>query len=119
MEEARTAPAEEPEPGTADVATFDGTCVSNCSADVNSSVSVLGIDINAGYASTITQTNGTTVTIGSTGYDQSAGTFTGGDSTSHMDINDAGFTLSAGAFTEPGGNMNIERSFTITGSPTF
>src|SRR3989344_5955322 len=111
--------SDDTEPGTADVATFDGTCVSNCSADVNSSVSVLGIDINAGYASTITQTNVTTVTIGSTGYDQSAGTFTGGDSTSHMDINDAGFTLSAGAFTEPGGNMNIERSFTITGSPTF
>src|SRR3989344_4197834 len=106
------------EPGTGDLAVFDATsCAANCNPTVNVSISVLGISLTVAH--TITQTNGTTITIGSSGYDQSAGTFTGGDSTSHMDINDGNFTLSAGSFTEPGGNMNIERNFTKSGTPTF
>ena len=49
--------------------------------------SVAGIDINSGYTGTITQTNGTTITVGTSNYDQATGTFTGGDNTSTVDIN--------------------------------
>ena len=103
------------EPGTSDIAQFDNTCVSNCDPTVNATTSVLGIIASSTYTGIITQANGTTITIGSSGYTHASGTFVGGDVTSHMDTNASGFTLSGGAFTAPGGNMNINRDFSITG----
>jgi hypothetical protein len=103
-------------PGTGDVATFDGTSTKN--ATINANISVQGIDINTGYSGIITQGAGNTVTVGSGGYDQAAGTFTGGDSA--ITINGA-FALSAGTFTSTSGNLTIDSNqasstvFSITG----
>ena len=70
-------------PGNTDVATFDNTSTKN--ATIDSNIDVQGIDINAGYTGIITQASGVTVDIGSSNYDQAAGTFTGGDSNIDID----------------------------------
>ncbi|MBI4596867.1 MAG: hypothetical protein HY737_00515, partial [Candidatus Omnitrophica bacterium] len=98
-------------PISTDLAVFDSAGNTNCLMD--SAVSVQGIDIQANYTQTITQNAGVTLTIGSLGYAQADGIFTGGDSA--IDINDKGFTLSGGAFTNSSGNMTVERNFTVSG----
>ncbi len=70
-------------PGASDVATFDGTSTKACTIDAN--ISVAGIDINPGYTGTVTQSASVTVTVGTSNYNQAAGTFTGGNSA--IDIN--------------------------------
>ncbi len=97
-------------PTSSDVATFDGT--STKSATIDSSINVLGIDINTGYSGTITQS--ATATIGSSGYAQDSGVFLGGSQA--MDINDGSFTLNAGSFQSTSGTLSIERNFTVVGS---
>jgi hypothetical protein len=101
------------EPGSADLATFDATSTKAATIDAN--ISVLGIDINTGYSGTITQGTGFTVTVGTSDFDITAGTFTGGDST--IDINDA-FTVSGGTFNATTGSMTVAGAFTVS-SGTF
>ena len=108
-------------PGTDDVAVFDGTSTKNVTIDVN--ITVQGIQINAGYTNTgpgtgtITQ-SGNSITIGSAGFFQSSGTFTGGsgdiDINGNFDIDGGTFTASSGttffgaqfASDLPGGTFN-------------
>ncbi|MEX1997858.1 MAG: beta-propeller fold lactonase family protein [Candidatus Andersenbacteria bacterium] len=97
-------------PTSAHIATFDGTSTKNATIDAN--IDVYGIDINTGYTGTITQATGVTVTVGSGGYDQAAGTFTG--SNSAIDINGA-WALSGGAFTSTSGALSVSDAFTISG----
>ena len=101
-------------PGSADIATFDGTSAKPATIDV--SISVAGINITSAYSGTITQASGVTVTVGTSDYIQVGGTFTGGDST--IDFNDA-FTLSGGTFTATSGTINVDGNFTVSGTPTF
>ncbi|MEK7183471.1 MAG: hypothetical protein AAB776_02430 [Patescibacteria group bacterium] len=101
------------EPGVADVATFSATSTKN--ATVDGIISVLGVDINTGYTGIITQAASATLTVGTSDFDISDGTFTGGNST--IDINDA-FTVSGGAFTSTTGNLQIAAGLTIS-SGTF
>ncbi|MDQ5952436.1 MAG: hypothetical protein QG626_564, partial [Patescibacteria group bacterium] len=96
-------------PGASDIATFNGTSTKN--ATIDSGINVLGIDINTGYTGIITQASGVTITVGTSDFDISAGTFTGGDST--IDINDA-FTVSGGTFTSTTGNMQVAGAFTVS-----
>jgi len=63
-------------------------------------VSVDALQVNSGYTNTLTQSSGKTVTVGSGGFSQAAGTFAGGDSA--IDINGA-FALSGGTFTSTSG----------------
>jgi fibronectin-binding autotransporter adhesin len=100
-------------PTTSDVATFDNTSDDNCTID--SAISVLGIDINSGYDGTITQSAG--ITIGSTGFAQDDGTFTGGSDS--IDIGDGSFAVNAGSFTSTSGTLYTERNFTINSGATF
>ena len=100
-------------PGASDIATFDTTSTKN--ATIDASISVAGIDINSGYTGIITQGAGFTVTVGTSDFDISAGTFTGGDST--ITMNDA-FTVSGGTFTSTTGNMSVSGAFTVS-SGTF
>ncbi len=93
-------------PGSGDVAVFDGTSVSNCSMDVN--VNVLGVSITAAYTGTITQLAGVSITIGSSGYTQAGGVFSGGNS--QIDINGT-FAQSGGVFTATSGTMTIGRNY--------
>ncbi|MBI2889592.1 MAG: hypothetical protein HYY13_02295 [Nitrospirae bacterium] len=101
-------------PGTLDTATFDGNGLGNCTLTAN--VDVTGFNVVSGYSGTITQNSGVTMTLGTGGYTQAAGTFSGGDSA----ITSSGpFALSnAGtSFTSTSGTLSVLRGFTIVGSP--
>ncbi|HAU40220.1 MAG: S-layer-like protein domain-containing protein [Candidatus Peregrinibacteria bacterium GW2011_GWF2_43_17] len=94
-------------PGTADIATFDGTGNTPCT--INTAANVRGIDINTGYTNTITQA--ATLTVGISNYDQADGIFSG--STQDIDINGS-FTLNSGAtFISTSGNIYFFNTFTI------
>jgi hypothetical protein len=98
-------------PTGSDIALFDGTSTKN--ATINANISVAGIDINTGYTGTITQSGSYTVTVGSSHYDQAAGTFTGGSGA--ITVNGT-FTLSSGTFTSTSGTMtlgNVSNNVTI------
>jgi hypothetical protein len=99
------------EPGTADVATFDGTSTKNVTIDTT--ISVAGIDVNSGYTGTMTQASGAAITIGTSDFDMSAGIFTGGDSAITCGAN-CSFTISGGAFTSTTGTLSLATSFTIS-----
>jgi len=86
-------------PGTDDVATFNGGNTNSAAIDAN--ISVASIDMRSdgggsGYTGTITQGTGKTITVGSSGWTQAAGTFTGAD---------GGITLN-GAYAFSGGTFN-------------
>ncbi len=105
-------------PTSADIATFDGTSTNNVTiaTTLTGSTAPAGIDINAGYTGIITVNSGVSVSVGSTGYDQAAGTFTGSDGA--MNVTGA-FVLSAGTFTAPSGTLTLANNFTHTAGGTF
>jgi hypothetical protein len=101
-------------PGSGSVAIFDGGGAGNCALDA--AVDVAGINIGAGYSGTISQ-GAVTITVGSTGWTQAGGAFSG--STSAITLNGA-FALSGGTFTC--GNQTITSAgfnWTRSGSGTF
>ncbi|MFH1021960.1 MAG: choice-of-anchor Q domain-containing protein [Planctomycetota bacterium] len=65
-------------PGALNKAVFNNT--SSKSATINVATSVKGIEIQVGYGGTVTQAAGQTFTVGTDGFSQAAGTFTGGNS---------------------------------------
>ena len=89
-------------PGPADIATFNATSIKDVTIDNDPNVS--GIDIQIGYTGTITQSLGVTITVGSAGYVQNDGVFTG----SNADIILNGpLTLNGGDFYSSSGSLNI------------
>src|SRR5881409_4058189 len=103
-------------PGAGDVAVFDGTSTNDSTIDAGFAGSVAGIQINAGYTGTVTKAAGVTLTVGSSGYSQATGTFTGGNSA--LDINGT-FTLSGGTFNAPSGTLNFSSDVTVAAVATF
>ena len=101
-------------PGSSDVAIFDGTNSKN--ALINANANVSGVAINAGYTGTITQGAGFTLTVGSSDYVQSAGTFLGG--TSSITLNGR-FNLAGGSFTATSGTTTVTSDFTHTAGGLF
>ncbi len=101
-------------PTGSDIAFFDSTSTTNASIDGSFAGSVGGLTISTGYSGTITQAR--SLTIGSSGYSQSTGTFTGATQT--IDLNGT-FSLTGGIFTSTSGTFSINNNFTISGSPTF
>ena len=102
-------------PGTSDLVIFDNTSTAN--ANIAANISILGIYLTPAYSGTVTQNSTRTVTVGSSGWTQSGGTFTGGNST--IDVNSF-FTLSGGTFTATSGTLQQGRevdneNFTISG----
>ena len=62
--------------------------------------------LDTSYEGTITQSNGTTLTVDSVpSFTQKGGNFIGGDANSHLDINE--FTLTGGNFTAPQGTLSV------------
>ncbi len=98
-------------PGAADTAQFDGTNTTDVTIDAN--VSVQGVAINAGYTGTITQGVGRTMSVGTAGFIQNAGTFVGGDLA--ITITNGVFTQTAGSFTSTSGIFTVTNAFTISG----
>lgn len=93
-------------PTSTDIAHFQAAYCSgsNCNVNIDSAANVLGIDMSASYTGTITQGSGITITVGSSGWVQSTGTFVG----SNADIVvDNSFTLTGGTFTPSSANLKI------------
>lgn len=105
-------------PGSSNVAVFDGTCSSNCSPTVNSNINIKGVRINSTYSGTITQSAGFTLTIGSTGWEQTVGTFTGSSSGDAIAMNGP-FILAGGTFTATSGAITASVSPWFVTSGTF
>lgn len=104
-------------PGASNIAVFDGTCISNCSATINANISIGGIRMAAGYTGTITQAAGITISVGSNGWTQIAGTFMGGNSSITLN---GPFNLAGGTFTSTSGTLyESSTAWIISGSPTF
>ncbi|MBI3010898.1 MAG: LamG domain-containing protein, partial [Candidatus Omnitrophica bacterium] len=91
-------------PGSADVATFDGGGVANCTITADPNVG--GIDIKSTYTGTINTNAGLNVTVGASGFAQAGGTFTApADSL----IVQGNFTVTAGTFTHNSGTLHFNR----------
>jgi hypothetical protein len=96
-------------PTTTDTVIFSPTfSVQPCSIDQN--VSVLGITVESGYTGTITQGAGKTITLGSGGYSQAAGSFEGGDST----ISLPRINLTGGTFKSTSGRLSMITTYVST-----
>jgi len=109
-------------PGTADIATFNGTSSKNATIIENPDtgipgIEIAGIEIQAGYGGVINQ-NGTPITIGTNGFSQHAGTFTGGSG--QINVN-GDLTISNGSFTATGTGTTtfISGNFARTGGLFF
>lgn len=102
-------------PGASDVAIFDADCDNG--AAVTGSFSVQGVNINSGYTGTVTQ-NAIAMTIGSSGWTQAGGTFTGNSdgNTSNISIESGGdFTLDGGTFTSTNDTLTATDNWTVNG----
>lgn len=96
-------------PGASNVAVIDDTCTGSfCSPTNNYNVSVQGLKITG---SQFTQGAGYTLTIGSSGFTQTAGIFTGGNSAissgGAISITGGDFTSTSNTFTYSGNSLTI------------
>lgn len=103
-------------PGSSDVATFDGTSNTVSTIDAGFAGSVQGLDLNAGYTSTITQAAATTLLIGNTDLAIDSGTVTMA-SDGIFDINDD--VIIAGGIFNAGGTINLRDDWIHTVGGTF
>jgi hypothetical protein len=95
-------------PGSGSVAIFDGGGAGNCALDA--AVNVAGINIASGYGGTNTQ-GAVTITVGSNGWTQAGGTFTGSASAITMN---GPISLSGGTFTGTSGTMTMNGNWSHT-----
>ena len=101
-------------PGTGNVAVFRGD-VSNQPCTIDTQVNVAGVSITTSYSSTLTQ-GASTVTIGSSGWTQAGGTFTGYATDATHNISVSGpFTLNGGTFTSTAGTLQVSGNWAQTG----
>lgn len=107
-------------PGASDIAIFDGA-TTNDDADIDGlfAGSVSGITIESDYSGEVTQSR--SITIGSDGFTQDAGTFTGGTDLIEMDgdvaLNGGTFTSTSGTMTMGGPSGRID--FDVAAGVTF
>jgi fibronectin-binding autotransporter adhesin len=100
-------------PSISDTAIFDNNCVTNCSPTINTSISIRGILIKSTYgAFTISQGAGNTITIGSSGWLQSAGVFSG--SGTNITVNGP-VNMAGGTFNGGGSNLSFTSTVTVSG----
>lgn len=92
------------------------TSLSSKNADIDISINVTGVELSDGYAGTLTQESGNSITLGEDGYTQSTGVFIGGDS--NIDVNGT-FALSGGSFTNTTDSLNVSGNVLITLGGTF
>lgn len=103
-------------PGSGNTAFFDSTCSSNCSPTMAANTTVGGVRMEVGYAGTITQAAGKTLTVNSNNWVQLAGTFIGGDSAV---IHNSHFYISAGTYTASSSTTSFAANYIVSGSPTI
>lgn len=103
-------------PGSTSTALFSSSSTVNC--NINAAINVAGINITSGYTGTITQNSGESMTVGTSSWTQSGGTFTGSSASTTNDaitVNGA-YALTGGIFTSTAGNLTIAASSTMSGS---
>lgn len=105
-------------PGPLDVAIFNNSiCVAaQCDAQINSNISVRGINMMSSYLGTLTQNPTRQFTVGAGNFTQAGGTFAGGDSNF---TTNGSFTLSGGTFTSTSGLLVLNSHFAVSGAPVF
>ena len=93
-------------PTATDVVVFQNTyCGANCNASINVNSSVKGLQMLSPYTGTVTQAATRTLTVGTRGWKQFAGTFIGSNAT--IDIGSK-FNISSGAsFTSTSSTLNL------------
>ncbi len=99
-------------PTSTDVAIFSAS--SSNAAAIDTNVNVLGIVVTSTYAGTITQDTGYSVTIGSSGYGQSGGTFIGSANASDTITVNGSFMQSGGTFTSTAGTLAVAGNLTLS-----
>ncbi|MDD2943516.1 MAG: hypothetical protein PHC51_11200, partial [bacterium] len=100
-------------PGVGDSANFDGGCNNDITIDV--SVSVDSIYIWSGYAGTITQASGASITTTSA-LTQEAGSFVGSDAP--IDVGGV-FSITGGSFSAPASTLSLAAGFYQNGGTVF
>ena len=102
-------------PTSGDLAVFDGSCGGTCNATVNTTTSVGGISLAAGYTGTVTQVSTSTLTIGSSNFSVASGTWVSSASTTNTSITVNGsFSQTGGSFTAPAGTMRVMNNMTLS-----
>lgn len=92
-------------PGTSNTAIFDyHYCKNHCNVALNANISVAGVQISTAYPGTLTQLSGKTLTVGSSGWIQGGGTFSGGDSA--ITVNGVA-SITGGSFISTSGTFTI------------
>lgn len=100
-------------PGSGDTAYFNDQCVPTCNPILATDPDVGGIRMNSSYPGTLAQPMGVLLTVGSAGWKQRGGIFTGGDSQIRVD---GPTELSGGTLTSTSGTWyQYNSSFTKTG----
>ena len=97
-------------PGASDTAIFDTNGTKGC--NINAVANVKKLQINGGYTRTIIQKSSFTITVGSSGFSQAGGTFTGG---SNKIVINGGFTITGGTFTSTADSLCLGSNATISG----
>lgn len=103
-------------PGSGNSTLFNGVCVSNCSPTIAANINVAGIRMESAYAGTITQNSGVTITVGSWGWTQFAGTFAGGNASINVNGN---YNVLGGNFTSTSATLTATNDAKISSSVTF
>jgi fibronectin-binding autotransporter adhesin len=98
-------------PGFSDIAYFGADTTKDGDCSVNATVIVAGINIAAGYDGTITQ-GAFSITVGSTGWTQAGGTFTGSATGLTLTGN---WSLSGGTFNPGSQTFSASRNMTYSG----
>jgi hypothetical protein len=100
-------------PGVADTAYFNDQCALNCVPTLTGAINVGGLRLNSSYTGTISQ-GANVFTLGSAGYRQSGGTFTGG---SVAFTSALGFSVTGGTFTSTSAELKTSTGDFIVRAP--
>lgn len=103
-------------PGASDIARFNDQCGATCAPVVAGAIALGGLRLNSSFSGTIAQA-ASVFTIGSSGYQQRGGTFTGSAAAFTSGI---GFGVTGGAFTATSGQLKLNSGdFTVRAPGTF
>jgi fibronectin-binding autotransporter adhesin len=102
-------------PGSSNIAVFNNSCSTSCSPSITGTISLAGIRLESNFTGAITQAIGATMAVGSSGWIQKGGTFTGGDSTV---VISGKLHVETGAFTFPANTLQLYSDVTFKSSAT-
>jgi hypothetical protein len=103
-------------PGPTTIALFSASSSANCTIDA--AINVQGLTIASGYAGAIAQSSGNTISIGSSGFSEASGTFTGDTAGDSIAVTGP-FSLTGGTFTGTAGNLTLASSSDIFSGNSF